>query len=99
MGSSEGNTIADPGHGGAKILSHQLTTTSFAPFSPLVIARLDRGIQYAAAVVMNLDASGILDAPPAAFAEASAALHRKPRRSLGLAGSRGMTAGSCLPHR
>ncbi len=28
------------------------------------IARRDRAIQYAAAVVMNLDASGILDAPP-----------------------------------
>jgi hypothetical protein len=28
-----------------------------------VIARLDRAIQYAAAVVMDLDVSGILDAP------------------------------------
>jgi hypothetical protein len=35
---------------------------SSAPHSPAVIARLDRAIQHAAAVVMNLDASGMLDA-------------------------------------
>jgi hypothetical protein len=40
----------------------------FAPHSPAVIARLDRAIQYAAAIVINLDASGILDAAFAAHA-------------------------------
>ncbi|MGY4291559.1 hypothetical protein ACVWXO_010825 [Bradyrhizobium sp. LM2.7] len=34
---------------------------------------------------------GVLDAPPAAFAKASAPHDCKPRRSLGVAGLRGMT--------
>src|ERR1700724_2855007 len=46
----------------------------------------------------NISNSGILDRPLAAFAKASAALRPKPRQSLGVDGSRAMTAGDTPLH-
>jgi hypothetical protein len=55
---------------------------------------LDRAIQYSETAVVESRGRGVLDFPLAACAKASARPRPKPRRSLGVAGARGMTVES-----
>src|SRR5205085_8337889 len=51
-----------------------------------------RAIQYSRDPDVIRRRRGVLDAPPAAYAKSFGAPGPQPRRSLGVAGSRGMTA-------